>query len=65
MDADLLPPEDLPQTLRAGSDPEHLRRMILDLTARYDELQHAPKPCTPGVSPAPVSGEVCGPADIA
>jgi CDP-6-deoxy-D-xylo-4-hexulose-3-dehydrase len=64
MDADLHPPLDLVESLRAEADPERLRSVILDLAALYAELKHAPAPFAPGVSPVPVSGKVCGPADM-
>ena len=41
-----------------------LRQQILDLTAQYARVAHAPKPFTPGVSPVPVSGKVYGAEDM-
>jgi len=42
------------------SEAEALRRQILELSARYAELAHAPQPFHPGGSPVPVSGKVYG-----
>ncbi|HYD63876.1 lipopolysaccharide biosynthesis protein RfbH [Azospirillum sp.] len=39
-------------------DADALRALILDLTARYAGLAHAPKPFQAGTSPVPVSGRV-------
>jgi CDP-6-deoxy-D-xylo-4-hexulose-3-dehydrase len=64
MDAELPPSLGLVESLRSEGDPEQLRQMILDLAELYAEMQHAPRPFTPGVSPVPVSGKVCGPADM-
>ena len=52
------------ESLKATTDPARLREAILDLAARYAVLQHSPKPFTPGESPVPVSGKVCGPEDM-
>jgi CDP-6-deoxy-D-xylo-4-hexulose-3-dehydrase len=64
MDGNLLPPDGLVDELRASGDPERLRQIILDLAGLYAEIKHAPAPFSPGVSPVPVSGKVCGPADM-
>ncbi len=50
--------------MRTADDPERLRQMILDLSALYAEMKHAPRPFSPGVSAVPVSGKVCGPEDM-
>ena len=44
----------------AADNPEALRAQILELTARYAEMAHAPKPFTAGQSAVPVSGRVYG-----
>jgi CDP-4-dehydro-6-deoxyglucose reductase, E1 len=64
MDADLFSPHALVEQMRASEDPERLRKVILDLSALYAEMAHSPPPFTPGVSAVPVSGKVCGPADM-
>jgi CDP-6-deoxy-D-xylo-4-hexulose-3-dehydrase len=64
MDGNLLPMDGLAEELRASGDPERLRQVILDLAGLYAEIKHAPTPFSPGVSPVPVSGKVCGPADM-
>lgn len=64
MDGDLPPLDDLADDLRRAGDPERLRQVILDLAALYAQLKHSPEPFTPGVSPVPVSGRVCGPEDM-
>ena len=46
------------------NDAEALRRQILELSARYAELAHAPKPFEPGSSPVPVSGKVYGAPEL-
>ncbi len=46
------------------NDAEALRRQILELSARYAELAHAPKPFEPGNSPVPVSGKVYGAPEL-
>src|SRR5271165_101653 len=46
------------------NDAEALRRQILDLSARYAELAHAPKPFEAGSSPVPVSGKVYGAPEL-
>ena len=48
----------------APGSAEEIRAQILELTARYAELAHAPKPFTPGQSPVPVSGRVYGASDM-
>jgi CDP-4-dehydro-6-deoxyglucose reductase, E1 len=48
----------------AAESPEQLREQILDLTKRYAELAHAPKPFMAGQSPVPVSGRVYGAAEM-
>ncbi len=42
------------------SEAAELRRRILELTAEYAALAHAPAPFSPGVSAVPVSGKVYG-----
>lgn len=64
MDADLFALDGIVETLRADGDTERLREVILDLAGLYAELKHSPAPFTAGVSPVPVSGKVCGPADM-
>ncbi len=64
MDADLFALDGIVETLRANGDAERLREVILDLAGLYAELKHSPAPFTAGVSPVPVSGKVCGPADM-
>jgi CDP-6-deoxy-D-xylo-4-hexulose-3-dehydrase len=64
MDADLFALDGIVETLRADGDAERLREVILDLAGLYAELKHSPAPFTAGVSPVPVSGKVCGPADM-
>jgi CDP-6-deoxy-D-xylo-4-hexulose-3-dehydrase len=64
MDANLLSLDGIVEDLRASGDSERLRRVILDLAGLYAEIRHAPAPFTPGVSPVPVSGKVCGPDDM-
>jgi CDP-6-deoxy-D-xylo-4-hexulose-3-dehydrase len=64
MDADLFSPHALVEQMRESGDPERLRRVILELSALYAEMAHSPAPFTPGASPVPVSGKVCGPADM-
>ena len=49
-----------PQFSSETSEAEALRLQILDLTAKYAELAHAPKPFTAGKSGVPVSGRVYG-----
>ena len=44
--------------------PDELRARILELTARYAELAHAPKDFVAGQSPVPVSGRVYGAAEM-
>ncbi|MDR3505016.1 MAG: lipopolysaccharide biosynthesis protein RfbH [Acidocella sp.] len=46
------------------SEAEALRRQILELSARYAELAHAPKPFVPGESPVQVSGKVYGAPEL-
>ncbi len=46
------------------SEAEALRRQILELSARYAELAHAPQPFHPGSSPVPVSGKVYGAPEL-
>jgi len=46
------------------SEAEALRRQILELSARYAELAHAPKPFEAGSSPVPVSGKVYGAPEL-
>jgi CDP-6-deoxy-D-xylo-4-hexulose-3-dehydrase len=43
---------------------DEIKAQILELTARYAELVHAPKPFVAGQSPAPVSGRVYGASDM-
>ncbi|HEY5411763.1 MAG TPA: lipopolysaccharide biosynthesis protein RfbH [Caulobacteraceae bacterium] len=50
--------------MRAADNPETLRRLIVDLAGVYAEMRHAPEPFQAGVSAVPVSGKVCGPADM-
>ncbi|MEO8813495.1 MAG: lipopolysaccharide biosynthesis protein RfbH [Caulobacteraceae bacterium] len=70
MDLSLSPPKRMPpvrtlvEEMRDSGDAQSLRDMILDLAALYAEMAHSPAPFTPGVSPVPVSGKVCGPADM-
>ncbi|HEY2048277.1 MAG TPA: lipopolysaccharide biosynthesis protein RfbH [Caulobacteraceae bacterium] len=64
MDANLFSPNALVEQMRESADPERLRRVILELSALYAEMAHSPLPFTPGLSPVPVSGKVCGPADM-
>ncbi|MBV8684705.1 MAG: lipopolysaccharide biosynthesis protein RfbH [Caulobacteraceae bacterium] len=64
MDADLFSPHALVEQMRESADPERLRRVILELSALYAEMAHSPATFTPGTSPVPVSGKVCGPADM-
>ncbi len=64
MDADLFALDGIVETLRADGDAERLREVILDLAGLYAELKHSPAPFTAGVSAVPVSGKVCGPADM-
>jgi CDP-6-deoxy-D-xylo-4-hexulose-3-dehydrase len=47
-----------------ADERERLRAQILDLTARYAELAHTPKPFAAGQSPVPVSGRVYGAAEM-
>jgi CDP-6-deoxy-D-xylo-4-hexulose-3-dehydrase len=49
-----------PAKIVPASTAEEIREQILELTARYAELAHAPKPFTPGQSAVPVSGRVYG-----
>lgn len=44
--------------------PEDLRARILELTKRYAELAHSPKPFTLGKSSVPVSGRVYGASEM-
>ncbi|MGF3027893.1 lipopolysaccharide biosynthesis protein RfbH [Methylobacterium aquaticum] len=46
------------------SRAQDLRRQILDLTAEYARVAHAPAPFVPGQSTVPVSGKVYGEADM-
>ncbi len=64
MDADLFALDGIVETLRADGDADRLREVILDLAGLYAELKHSPAPFTAGLSPVPVSGKVCGPADM-
>ncbi len=41
-----------------------LRAQIADLVQQYADLQYAPKPFVPGVSPVPVSGKVIGAQEL-
>jgi CDP-6-deoxy-D-xylo-4-hexulose-3-dehydrase len=41
-------------------EAQDLRRQILELTARYAALAHAPKPFVAGQSAVPVAGKVYG-----
>ena len=47
------------------ADASALRRQILELTAEYARIAHAPQPFVPGVSAVPVSGKVYGGSDMA
>jgi CDP-6-deoxy-D-xylo-4-hexulose-3-dehydrase len=64
MDLELSRREALIDEIRADNDSERLRNLILDLAGAYAEMKHGPRPFSPGVSPVPVSGKVCGPADM-
>jgi CDP-6-deoxy-D-xylo-4-hexulose-3-dehydrase len=64
MDAKLFSLDGIVEDLRASGDTERLRKVILDLAGLYAEVKHAPAPFIPGTSAVPVSGKVCGPADM-
>jgi len=64
MDDLSLPTASLIEEMRASGDTEALRQTILDLSALYADMKHSPAPFVAGVSPVPVSGKVCGPADM-
>lgn len=48
----------------AATEAEQVRAQILELTARYAELAHAPKPFKAGQSSVPVSGRVYGASEM-
>ena len=64
MDPSLETTASLVDQMRAADNPETLRRLIVDLAGVYAEMRHAPEPFQAGVSAVPVSGKVCGPADM-
>jgi CDP-6-deoxy-D-xylo-4-hexulose-3-dehydrase len=51
-------------TAECATDAEILRQKILELTAEYAKIAHAPAPFIPGRSAVPVSGKVYGPQDM-
>lgn len=53
-----------PKPANDTQNADELRAQILELTARYAELAHAPKPFVAGQSPVPVSGRVYGANDM-
>jgi CDP-6-deoxy-D-xylo-4-hexulose-3-dehydrase len=50
--------------LEAQAEMEALRNKILELTAQYTRLAHAPQPFEKGLSPVPVSGKVFGAEEV-
>ena len=63
-DLSLVPEASGLEDLLASNDTERLRDVILDLSARYADLKHGARPFVAGMSAVPVSGKVCGPADM-
>ncbi|OYX72154.1 MAG: lipopolysaccharide biosynthesis protein RfbH [Rhizobiales bacterium 32-66-11] len=47
-----------------SDNPEELRRLIVELAARYSDIAHKPKPFVPGSSFVPVSGKVHGATEM-
>ena len=63
-DLSLAPTASSLEDLRVSTDTDHLRDVILELSERYAELRHGPRPFVPGESAVQVSGKVTSPADM-
>jgi CDP-6-deoxy-D-xylo-4-hexulose-3-dehydrase len=48
----------------ASKTQDQLRAQIAELVQQYADLQYAPKPFVPGVTPVPVSGKVIGAPEL-
>ncbi len=59
-----MPLDQTPSAAEPSGEAEALKAQILELVGRYHALAHAPKPFTPGVSAAPVSGRVYAASDM-